>query len=41
MGVFCIIHFNYTNLEHFLDKSNPIIYTTIDAENAFNKLKNR
>lgn len=32
-----IIHFNYTNLEHFLDKSNR--YTTIDAENAFNKLK--
>lgn len=34
---FGIIHFNYINLEHFLDKSNR--YTTIDAENAFNKLK--
>lgn len=32
-----IIHFNYSNLEHFLAKSNR--YTTIDAENAFNKLK--
>lgn len=32
-----IIHFNYINIEHFLDKSNR--YTTIDAENSFNKMK--
>ncbi|HUX36367.1 MAG TPA: glycosyltransferase family 2 protein [Rectinemataceae bacterium] len=29
----CIVHFNYLDLEHFLEKSNR--YTTIEAQNAY------